>query len=247
VVTAWAAEYRLVLGTASVADGSNEVAAIPELLRALDRAGAIVTIDAAGCQVQNAPIIREQEGHYLLTVKDNQPTLRAAVEAVFERACDADFAGVRSDGHEQVDDGHGRHEERYVTVIHNPAGLPPDWPDAAAVVLVNRERERGGERTSTSHYYLTSYAGTAAEIASFVRGHWDIENGLHWVLDVVFREDRSRIRQGNAGSNLAMIRRVAVSLLKRAPGKGSNVTKRLKAGWDDSYMQQVLQGIDAHV
>ncbi len=234
VVTAWAAENRLVLGTASVADGSNEIAAIPELLRTLDLAGAIVTIDAAGCQVENARIIRKQEGHYLLTVKDNQPTLRAAVEAVLDRACEMDFAGVRYDGHEEVEDGHGRHDERYVTVIYDPAGLSPDWPDAAAVVLVNREREIGEDRTCTSHYYLTSYAGTAAEFASFVRGHWDIENGLHWVLDVVFREDRSRIRKGNAGSNLAMIRRVAVSLLNRAPGKGSNVTKRLKAGWDNS-------------
>jgi predicted transposase YbfD/YdcC len=245
VVTAWAAENRLVLGTASVAEGSNEIAAIPELLRALDLAGAIVTLDAAGCQVENARIIRQQEGHYLLAVKDNQPTLRAAVEAVLDRACEADFIGVRSDGHEEVEDGHGRHEERYVTVIHDPVGLPPDWPDAVAVVLVNREREIGGERTSTSPSYLTSYAGTAAEIAGFVRGHWDIENGLHWVLDVVFREDRSRVRQGNAGSNLAMIRRVAVSLLRRAPGKGSSVTKRLKAGWDENYMLHVLQGIGA--
>jgi predicted transposase YbfD/YdcC len=245
VVTAWAAENRLVLGTASVADGSNEIAAIPELLRTLDLAGAIVTIDAAGCQVENARIIRQREGHYLLAVKDNQPTLRAAVEAIFDRACEADFNGVRSDGHEEVDDGHGRHEEREVAVIYDPEGLPPEWPDAAAVVLVNREREIGGERTCTSHYYLTSYAGKAAEIAGFVRGHWGIENGLHWVLDVVFREDRSRVRQGNAGSNLAMIRRVAVSLLKRAPGMSSNVTKRLKAGWDESYMLQVLQGIAA--
>ena len=220
VVTAWAAENRLVLGTASVADGSNEIAAIPELLRVLDLAGAIVTIDAAGCQVENARIIREKKGHYLLTVKDNQPTLRAAVEAVFDRACEADFVGVRTDGHEEVDDGHGRHEERYVTVVYEPTGLPADWPDVAAVVLVNREREVGGERTTTSHYYISSHAGTAAEFARWVRGHWDIENGLHWVLDVVFREDRSRVREGNAGTNLAMIRRVAASLLSRAPEKG---------------------------
>jgi predicted transposase YbfD/YdcC len=245
VVTAWAAENRLVLGTAAVADGSNEIAAIPELLRALDLAEAIVTIDAAGCQVENARIIRNQEGHYLLAVKDNQPTLRAAVEAVFDQACDSDFEEVRSDGHEEVDEGHGRREERYVTVIYDPSGLPPDWPDAAAVIQVNREREMGGQRTCTSHYYLTSNAGTAAEIAGYIRGHWDIENGLHWALDVVFREDRSRIRQGHAGSNLAMIRRVAASLLGRAPGKESGVTKRLKAGWDDSYLLQVLQGIPA--
>jgi predicted transposase YbfD/YdcC len=236
VVTAWAAENRLVLGATAVADGSNEEAAIPELLRALDLAGAIVTIDAAGCQLENARIIRKREGPYLLTVKDNQPTLRAAVEAAFDRACEADFEGVRSDGHEEIEDGHGRHEERYVTVIYDPPGLPPGWPEVAAVVLVNREREVGGERTCTSHYYLTSYAGTAAEVAGFVRGHWDIENGLHWVLDVVFGEDRSRVRQGHAGANLALIRRVAASPLSRAPGKGSGITKRLKAGWDDNYM-----------
>jgi predicted transposase YbfD/YdcC len=247
VVTAWAVENRLVLGTAAVADGSNEIAAIPELLRTLDLAGAIVTIDAAGCQVENARIIRQRQGHYLLAVKDNQPTLRAAVEAVFDRACEADFQGVRSDGHAEVEEGHGRHEERYVMVIYDPSGLPPDWPDVAAVVMVNREREVGGERTCTSHYYLMSYAGTGAEIAGFARGHWGIENGLHWVLDVVFREDRSRIRQENAGANLALIRRVAASLLSRAPGKGSGVTKRLRAGWDDSYLLQVLQGINAPI
>jgi predicted transposase YbfD/YdcC len=245
VVTAWTAENRLVLGTASVADGANEIAAIPELLRVLDLAGAIVTIDAAGCQVENARIIRKQDGHYLLTVKDNQPTLRAAVEAAFDQACEADFVGARTDGHEEVDDGHGRHEERYVTVVYEPTGLPVDWPDVAAVVLVNWEREVGGERTTTSHYYISSHAGTAAEFARWVRGHWVIENGLHWVLDVVFREDRSRVREGNAGTNLAMIRRVAASLLSRAPGKGSGVTKRLKAGWDESYLLQVLQGIPA--
>src|SRR3954449_4359910 len=117
VVTAWAAENRLVLGTASVADGSNEVAAIPELLRTLDLAGALVTIDAAGCQVEDARIIRERKGHYLLAVKDNQPRLRATVEAAFDRACEADFEGDRYDGHASAEDGHGRHEERYVSVV----------------------------------------------------------------------------------------------------------------------------------
>jgi predicted transposase YbfD/YdcC len=245
VVSAWAAENRLALGQVAVPDGSNEIGAIPELLRTLDLAGAIVTIDAAGCQVANAEIIRGRGGHYLLAVKDNQPTLRAAVERVVGAACEADFLGVAMDGDEATDDAHGRHEERYVTVIYDPPGLPPDWPEVAAVVQVNREREVGGERAVTTHYYLTSYAGQAAEFARWVRGHWDIENGLHWVLDVVFREDRSRIRRENAGANLAMIRRVAVSLLGRAPGKGSGVTKRLKAGWDENYLRQVLQGITA--
>jgi predicted transposase YbfD/YdcC len=247
VVSAWAAENRLTLGQVAVPDGSNEVGAIPELLRALDLAGAIVTIDAAGCQVENARIIREQGGHYLLAVKGNQPSLSGAVEAVFARACERDFVGVAQDGDAAVAGGHGRHEERYVTVIADPEGLPGEWPDVAAVVQVNREREVGGENTSTTHYYLTSYAGTAAEIAGWVRGHWGIENGLHWVLDVVFREDSSRVREGHAGANLAMLRRVAVSLLQRAPGKRTTPTKRLKAGWDDDYLLQVLQGIAADI
>jgi len=245
VVSAWATENRLTLGQVAVPDGSNEIGVIPDLLRALDLTGAIVTIDAAGCQVENARLIRDQGGHYLLAVKDNQPTLRAAVERVAAAAAAADFAGV-SIG-EEVEDGHGRQEERYVSVFGKPEGIPTDWPDAAAVVQVNREREVGGKRTCTTHYYLTSYAGTAAEMAAFVRGHWGIENGLHWVLDVVFREDDSRVRAGHAGENLAMVRRVAVSLLRRAPGKGTTPTKRLKAGWDDNYLLQVLQGIPALV
>ena len=130
-------------------------------------------------------------------------------------------------------------------MIYDPAGLPAEWPEVAAVVQVNREREVGGQRAVTSHYYIASHGGTASDFAGWVRGHWGIENGLHWVLDVVFREDRSRIRRENAGTNLAMIRRVAVSLLGRAPGKGSGVTKRLKAGWDENYLLQVLQGITA--
>ncbi len=245
VVSAWATENRLTLGQMAVPDGSNEIGVIPELLRTLDLAGAIVTLDAAGCQVENATIIRDQGGHYLLAVKDNQPTLRAAVERVAAAACEADFVGVAVG--EETDDAHGRHEERYVSVYGDPEGIPADWPDAAAVVQVNREREVGGERTCTTHYYLSSYAGTAAEMAAFVRGHWGIENGLHWVLDVVFREDDSRVRAGHAGENLAMVRRVAVSLLRRAPGKGTTRTKRLKAGWDDDYLLHVLQGIPALV
>jgi predicted transposase YbfD/YdcC len=247
VVSAWATENRLTLGQVAVPDGSNEIGVIPELLRTLDLAGAIVTIDAAGCQVANACEIRRQGGHYLLAVKDNQPALRAAVERVVEAACEADFSGVAADGDGAVEAAHGREEERYATVIYDPEGIPGCWPDVAAVVQVNREREAGGERTSTTHYYISSYAGTAAEMAAFVRGHWGIENGLHWVLDVVFREDDSRVRAGHAGENLAMVRRAAVALLRRAPGKGTTPTKRLKAGWDDDYLLQVLGGIPAIV
>jgi predicted transposase YbfD/YdcC len=232
------------LGQVSVADGSNETAAVPELLRTLDLAGAIVTIDAAGCQPANAAEIRRQGGHYLPAVKGNQPTLRAAVEAVFDRACDAEFAGVRTDGHEAIEDAHGRHEERYVSVVYDPRGLPPEWPGVAAVVQVNRVRDVGGKRTQTTHYYLSSYRGTAKELGTWVRGHWGIE-AMHWVLDVAFREDESRTRSGHAGANLGMIRRVAVSLRKRVEAKGSIQTRRLMAAWDDEFLLKVVQGIPA--
>jgi predicted transposase YbfD/YdcC len=243
VVSAWATANRLTLAQVVVPDGTGEVGVIPDVLGALDLAGAIVTIDAAGCQVANARIIREQEGHYLLAVKGNQPALHDAVRAVFDRACAVEFAGVRCDMHESVEGGHGRHEERYVTVVYDPEGLPADWPGVAAVVLVGRERTVKGVSASTAHYYLTSHPGSAAELAELIRGHWGIENGLHWVLDIAFREDASRTRDLNAGANLALLRRVAVSLLKRAPAKGSVQTRRLMAAWDDDFLLRALQGI----
>lgn len=244
LVSAWATDARLTLAQVSVPDGSNETAVVPELLALLDLKGAVVTLDAAGCQKAIAAQIRAQGGDYLLAVKGNQPALYAAVERAFAGACEAGFEGVAHDGHESEATGHGRREERYVTVIADPEGLPPDWPDVAAVVQVNRERACGDRTASSTHYYVTSRRGTAAELAGLIRGHWGIES-MHWSLDVVYREDDSRVRAGHAGANLAMIRKVAVSLTRRAPGKQSGVTKRLKAGWDDGYLLQVLQGIPA--
>jgi predicted transposase YbfD/YdcC len=243
LVTAWATENGVALGQVSVADESHEIAAIPELLAVLDLGGALVTLDAAGCQKETLGQIREQGGDYLVTVKGNQPALQKAVHAAFDRAGEAEFAGCDMSG--EVEDGHGRHEERYVTVIYDPAGLPGDWPDVAAVVLVGREREVGGTNASTARYYVTSHRGTAAELGRLVRGHWGIENHLHWVLDVAFREDASRTRAGHAGANLGMLRRVAVSLLKRAGDHGSIQTKRLMAGWDDEFLLTTLRGIPA--
>lgn len=246
-VSAWAAQGRLTLGQVAVEEGSNEVAAIPDLLRTLDLAGAVVTIDAAGCQKENANIIRDQGGHYLLGVKDNQPSLHQAVQAVFAQAERAGYEGVAFDHQADSDRGHGRSEERSVAVIYDPEGLPGDWPDVKAVAEVIRRREVGGVSTTATRYYVSSHAGTAVEMAELIRGHWGIENGLHWVLDVVFHEDQSRIKEGHAGENLGLLRRVAVALLRRAPGKGTTPTKRLKAGWDDDFLLQVLQGIPAIV
>lgn len=243
LVSAWAGANHLTLGQVSVPDGSNEIAVIPELLRVLDLKGAIVTIDAAGTQTENAAIIRQREGHYLLAVKGNQEGLEAAVEEVFRRACEADFVGFDSDTHATSERGHGRVEERCVTVIRDPRGIPEAWTDVASVVLVGRERQEKGKSVSTAHYYLSSHRGSAKEFAELVRGHWEIENGLHWILDVAFREDQSRTRDANAGANWAMLRRVAVALLKNAEVRGSIKTKQLMAGWDDQLLLKILQGI----
>jgi predicted transposase YbfD/YdcC len=242
-VSAWATQGRLTLGQVAVPEGSNEVAVIPDLLETLDLAGAIVTIDAAGCQKENARIIRGGGGHYLLCAKANQPALLRAAEAAFRQAEITGYELVSFDHHAESDEGHGRREGRSVAVIYDPVGMPEGWPDIKAVVSVVRQREVGGVSTTTSHYYISSHGGTALELAGLIRGHWGIENGLHWVLDVVFHEDQSRIKEGHAGENLGLLRRVAVALLKRAPGKGTTPTKRLKAGWDDDFLLQVLQGI----
>ncbi|QDV37462.1 ISAs1 family transposase [Tautonia plasticadhaerens] len=246
LVSAWATENRLVLGQEPVADGSHEIAAIPELLKVLALKGALVTIDAAGCQKEIAGQVRDGGGDYLLAVKGNQPTLHEAVRAVFRRACEADFAGVRCDGHEQAEDGHGRHEGPDTVVVYDPAGLPPGWPDVAAVVLVGRERSLKGFDTSTAHFYITSLRGTAAELGRLVRRHWAVEDELHWMLDVAFGEDSNRTAAGHAGANLGLVRRVAASLLQQDPDRGSIKAKRLSAALDESYLMRVLRGFPAN-
>jgi predicted transposase YbfD/YdcC len=244
LVTAWATENNLFLGQVVVGDNSHEIVAVPELLEVLDLTGALVTIDAAGCQKATVRQIRDQGGDYLVTVKGNQPALHKAVRAAFERAGDAEFAGC--DMAESVEDGHGRHEERYVTVIQNPSGLPDGWPDVGAVVMVGRERSVRGANTSSAHFYLTSLRVSASELAGYVRGHWGVENGLHWCLDVSFREDANRTRDTNAGANLGAVRRVAASLLKQDTSRGSIKAKRLNAALDTKYLERVLQGFKAN-
>lgn len=244
LVSAWAVENRLILGQRSVPGGGHEITTVPDLLAALDLSGAVVTLDAAGCQKATVEQIRRQGGDYVVCVKGNQKGLHDAVAGVFERAGEAEFAGCDMAG--EVGEGHGREEERYVTVVRDPDGLPDGWADVGAVVLVCRERRvKGQENESTARYYLTSLRCGAAELAGYIRNHWGIENGLHWCLDVSFREDGSRTRAGHAAANLGLLRRVAVSLLKRAGTKGSIKTRRMKAGWDDNYLLQVLQGITA--
>jgi len=244
LVSAWAVENRLILGQRSVPEGGHEITTVPDLLEALDLEGAVVTLDAAGCQKATVEQIRRQGGDYVVCVKGNQKGLHDAVADVFERAGGAEFAGCDMAG--EVGAGHGREEERYVTVVRDPDGLPDGWKDVGSVALVCRERQVNGEKNEgTVRYYITSLRAGAAELAGYIRNHWGIENGLHWVLDVSFREDDSRTRSGHAAANLGMLRRVAVSLLKRTKTKGSIKTRRMKAGWDDDYLLQVIQGIAA--
>jgi predicted transposase YbfD/YdcC len=203
LVSAWAAENGLTLGQVAVPDGSNEIAVIPELLRTLELAGALVTIDAAGCQTENARLIREGGGHYLLATKGNQPALEAAVQAVFDRACAAGFEGVRHDSHASVEDGHGRHEERYVTVIHDPVGLPAGWPDAAAVVQVGREREAGGKNTGTTQQ-LRRDGGRDGRLRPRALGHRErAALGARRGLPGGREPDAERLRRGEPGPGAA--------------------------------------------
>jgi predicted transposase YbfD/YdcC len=242
LVSAWATEHGLILGQESVAEASHEIAAIPVLLRTLHLKGALVTIDAAGCQTEIVKTIRDGGGDYLLAVKGNQPSLQAAVEQVFVDACSEDFVGIRCSRQATVEDGHGRHEERYVTVIENPPGLPEGWRDVAAVVQVNREREVSGRNVSTTHYYLTSLRGTAAVLGQLIRRHWAIENELHWVLDVAFGEDANRTRDRNASANLGVVRRTAIALLKQEDSKISKPRKMFRAALDQQFLERLLQG-----
>ena len=235
VVEAWAVENRLILGQRSVPAGGHEIATIRDLVAASDLTGAVVTTDAAGCQKATVEPIRKQGGEDVVCVKGNQKGLRDAVVGVFERAGEAAFVGC--DTSEESDSGHGRVEERYVTVVGNPTGLPAGGTDVGSVALVCREREpKGKPNESTAHYYLTSLRVRASVLAGYIRNHWGIENGLHGVLDVSFREDESRTRAGHAGANLGLIRRVALSLLKRTGKKGRIQTRRMRSGWDNDYL-----------
>lgn len=243
LVNARAAQNHPLLGQVAVADGPHEIAALPGLIRALDLKGAPVTIGAAGCQKEVVREIRAGGGDYLVTVKGDQPALRRAVPAALERAPEADFAGC--DRHAATEGGHGRHAERYVTVLPDPEGLPEGRADVAAVVLVSRERAVAGKNTGAAHFYLTSLRARAAELAGYIRGHRGVENGLPWCPDVSFGEGANRTRGTNAGAHLGVIRGAAAALLKQGPGKGSTQAKRFNAALDESYPLRVLQGFTA--
>jgi predicted transposase YbfD/YdcC len=242
LVSAWATAHRLTLAQVAVPDKSNEITAIPELLKLLDLQGALVSIDAIGCQRAIAQQIRDQGGDYLLAVKDNQPTLCADLRAAFAKALALELEGVRHDLFVTEETGHGRHEERVYLVLYEPAGLSTadDWADLKAVVQVLRTRRQADEESVEEVYYISSSAASAAMLAEGIRAHWGIENGQHWCLDVLFGEDRCRSRQGHAAENLAWLRRMVLSLLRHDDSKDSAPTKQLRAALEDDYRLHLL-------
>jgi predicted transposase YbfD/YdcC len=248
LVSAWASECRLVLGQVATAEKSNEITAIPELLKMLDLSGCLVTIDAMGCQTNIAAQIIAQEGDYLLAVKDNQKNLAHDVTELFdiEFAQTEPFEGFAHDYAKTIDKGHGRIEIRECWTITDPELLQylrnfEVWSELKTIALVRGTRRVNEVESMQDRYYISSLTGDARTILQAVRHHWGIENSLHWVLDVVFREDQARMRQGDTAHNFAMLRHIALNLLRaQKSGPKSVRGKRLKAAWDNDFLLKVL-------
>jgi predicted transposase YbfD/YdcC len=242
LVSAWAAKQRITLAQVAVADKSNEITAIPELLKLLDLNGALVSIDAMGCQKGIAGQIRAGKGDYLLAVKDNQPSLATDVEASFIKAYECNFQGLHHETLKTQEVGHGRQEERIYTVLYQPQGLSTaaEWQDLKSIVQVIRTRRQADKESTEVSYYISSSEASLAVLAEGIRAHWGIENGQHWCLDVLFAEDRCRSRAGNAAENLAWLRKMALALLRNDGTKGSVPTKQLRAALDDEYRSHLL-------
>ncbi|MCI0421080.1 MAG: ISAs1 family transposase [Acidobacteria bacterium] len=240
LISAWAVENHLTLGQEAVDPQSNEITAIPKLLALLDLEGALVTIDALGCQKEIAEQIVEQGGDYVLAVKENQPQLYEEIERLDEAAQKDDYAGVSSCCVEETN--HGRQELRACWVLTDLEELREGakWPGLKSVIVVVRDRSVGDKNACEKHYYISSRKLSAKKFSPVVRGHWGIENSLHWVLDVVFAEDRHRVRKDHGPENFGMLRRMALSMIKAEESRGSIQVKRQTAGWNNDYLEKIL-------
>jgi len=254
LVSAWATTSGLVLGQVATDAKSNEITAIPVLLKLLDLEGATVTTDAMGCQTAIATQIVEQGADYVLALKDNHEKLHDRVKRAFtdaDRAAGTTLPLADLVPHTTHDKGHGRIEQRRCLAIGDPAYLAfidPDraWPNLKSVVLVESTRRIGTQVSTEARHYLSSLPADAKALNAAIRSHWGIENRLHWVLDVTFREDDCRVRVGHAPENLAIVRHFALNLLRREPSRRASVaTKRLCAALDDTYLHSVLNGLSA--
>lgn len=242
LVSAWAAQNRLVLGQVATDAKSNEITAIPRLLELLHIQGCIVTIDAMGCQTKIAALIIARGGDYLLALKGNQGTLAAEVEEAFIDADAKDYVGLPAQVVETVEQGHGRRERRRYRTLGQLGDLSNGaaWAGLNMLGMVECECERDGKITRETRYYIGSIGLDAHTFAGAARGHWGIENSLHWSLDVAFREDESRVRDDNARENLAVLRHLALNRLKNDNTKLGIANKRLRAGWDETYLHRLL-------
>jgi predicted transposase YbfD/YdcC len=244
MVSAFAARQRLVLGQVKVAEKSNEIIAIPKLLDMLAIEGAVVTIDAMGCQREIANKIIDKKADYVLALKGNQGSLREDVEVFAAEQKARNFADTTISQDTTVDGDHGRIETRTTTVIHDVEWLRErhDWPGLNAVVMVESSREIGGKTEQETRYYITSLVLLAHLLGPVVRSHWSIENRLHWIMDMVFRDDECRVRTDHAPANFAAIKHMAQNLLRNAPGKSSLRSTRKAAGWDDDFLASLIAG-----
>jgi predicted transposase YbfD/YdcC len=242
MVSAFAARQRLVLGQVKVADKSNEIVAIPALLAMMAIEGAIVTIDAMGCQREIARQILDQKADYVLALKGNQGTLRADVELFAAEQKANGFKDTKISRHETVDGDHGRIETRTYTAIHDVAWLQErhDWPGLQGVVMVESTREIADKIERETRFYITSLAWLAIQLGPVVRSHWAVENSLHWVMDMIFRDDECRIRTDHAPANFTTLRHIALNLIRKAPGKESLRLKRKVAAWDDDFLASLI-------
>ena len=252
LISAWASASGLVLGQLATDEKSNEITAIPALLRLLALEGCTVTIDAMGCQAAVAAQVLERGADYVLALKDNHPTLHGKARLAFEdaRAAARQARPVGGwDAAATLDTGHGRIERRRCWALGDPeylAYLDPTgaWPGLRSVAMIESERRIGRQVARETRYYLSSLPPDAALLGRAIRAHWGIENRVHWVLDIAFREDDSRFRSGHGPENLAIVRHFALNLLRREPGRGSIAQKRFRAALDDRYLATVLAQLE---
>jgi len=244
LVSAWATANHLALGQVAVDAKSNEIPAIPKLLELLDVHGALVTLDAMGCQKEIAAKIVERGGDYVLTVKDNQPGLLEDIQQCFAQALQSDFADVQHDEYETQDRGHGRLEKRSYVILIDPPGLRDQeaWSHLRVIGMCCSERTLAGQTSEEVRYFIGSKKAGAKYYGRALRNHWRIENGLHWHMDVSFGEDKSRISKRQAAENFALLRRLALTLLKQHPQKRSIACKRLSAALNPAFLEEVLRG-----
>ena len=245
LVSAWATDNQLSLGQVAVDQKSNEITAIPALLQLLDLKGALVSLDAMGCQKAIAQQIVAGGGDYVLPVKDNQKGLYDDILAVLLAAEENDYEDYQYDTYKMEDRGHGRTEMRSYTVLYNHLEDIHDrakWERLTVIGTCYSERTEGGKTSEELRLFIGSRRASAQVYGEALRNHWGIENNLHWQLDVTFGEDANRVSEGNAAQNLAVLRRLALSLLKRHPDKKSIANKRYAAGLDVSFLEEVLKG-----